>query len=58
VTTLYFSEGPDAVLDLVPPQRRSRLVAQRDETLDDGPAQGYRFDIILQGEGETPFFAD
>jgi len=58
VTTLYFAEAPDPVLDLVPPQRRARLIAQRDETLDEGQAQGYRFDVILQGEDETPFFAD
>lgn len=58
VTTLFFGEGPDPVLDLVPKARRARLVAKRDASLDDGAAQGYRFDVVMQGEGETPFFAD
>ena len=58
VTTLFFQNGPDAVLNLVPPARRAKLVAQRDQSLDEGSAHGYRFDILLQGEGETPFFAD
>jgi protocatechuate 3,4-dioxygenase alpha subunit len=58
VTTLFFEESSDPVLDLVPPERRTLLVAQRDKTLDAGLAHGYRFDVILQGENETPFFAD
>jgi protocatechuate 3,4-dioxygenase alpha subunit len=58
VTTLFFQQAPDPVLDLVPPARRSKLIAQRDTSLDQNGAHGYRFDILLQGEGETPFFAD
>jgi protocatechuate 3,4-dioxygenase alpha subunit len=47
VTRIYFSE--DDVLDTVPPDRRETLVA---DPTDDG----YRFDIRLQGPGETVFF--
>jgi len=53
VTRIYFadSEGLDAdpVLELVPPDRRDTLIARKQ-------AGGYRFDIILQGAGETVFF--
>jgi len=47
VTRIYFSI--DDVLDSVPADRRDTLVAKPD-------GDGYRFDIILQGEGETVFF--
>ena len=53
-TRLYFADEPEAnaedpVLRLVqPPERRATLLAER------GPS-GYRFDIRLQGEGETVF---
>ena len=47
VTRIYFDAG--AVPDLVPAERRDTLVAKPD-------GDGYRFDIILQGEGETVFF--
>jgi protocatechuate 3,4-dioxygenase, alpha subunit len=54
VTRLYFenepSNGEDPVLVLVPAERRSTLVAER--IGDDR----YRFDIKLQGDGETVFF--
>jgi protocatechuate 3,4-dioxygenase alpha subunit len=56
VTRLYFADEPanavDAVLLRVPPERRHTLVARRDAA--DGNAV-YRFDIILQGAGETVF---
>lgn len=56
-TRLYFAdEGAnrsDPVLRRVPEGRRSTLIAQR-TAVDGKPA--YRFDIILQGEGETVFF--
>lgn len=39
----------DPVLASLPPERRSTLVAGRDE-------HGYVFDICLQGENETVFF--
>ena len=58
VTTLFFEQAPDPVLDLVPEARRPKLIAQRDTSLDKDGAHGYRFDILLQGEGETPFFLD
>ena len=57
ITRLYFADDPanetDPVLDLVPANRRSTLLAQRDEA--NGGAV-YRFDIVLQGRGETVFF--
>jgi protocatechuate 3,4-dioxygenase alpha subunit len=55
-TRLYFSDeieanARDPVLNCVPQERRSTLIAQRQE---DGAL--YRFDIRMQGEGETVFF--
>lgn len=54
VTRMYFEDEPsnaeDAVLALVPPSRRGTLLAKRA-----GPDR-YRFDIVLQGSGETVFF--
>jgi protocatechuate 3,4-dioxygenase alpha subunit len=55
VTRLYFADEPDPnaadpVLAAVPEARRATLLAQPGEG-------GYRFDIRLQGEGETVFFA-
>jgi len=54
VTRLYFEDEPsnaeDEILSLVPAERRSTLIAKRN-----GPDR-YRFDIILQGQGETVFF--
>jgi protocatechuate 3,4-dioxygenase alpha subunit len=54
ITRIYFSDEPanadDPVLALVPAGRRDTLVARRTR---DGV---YRFDIRLQGEGETVFF--
>jgi protocatechuate 3,4-dioxygenase, alpha subunit len=58
-TRLYFSDeaaanAKDAVLNLIEwESRRATLVAQRE--MRDG-AVVYRFDIRLQGEGETVFF--
>ena len=56
VTRLYFADDArtldDAVLALVPATRRGTLLAAR-VAVD--PAT-YRFDIVLQGEGETVFF--
>jgi protocatechuate 3,4-dioxygenase, alpha subunit len=56
VTRMYFDdEGNDAdeVLRSVPDHRRSTLVATRTSA---GGSPLYRFDIVLQGEGETVFF--
>jgi protocatechuate 3,4-dioxygenase alpha subunit len=52
VTTVFFTNAPDPVLDCVPAARRSLLIAGKQA---DG---SYLFDIHLRGEAETPFFAD
>ena len=53
VTRLYFDGDPandtDPVLQLVPAHRRHTLIAKPDGSV-------HRFDIVLQGEGETVFF--
>ena len=55
-TRIYFSDeaanASDPILALVPGERRGTLIAQRE-------AKGavYRFDIRMQGDGETVFFA-
>ncbi|MEZ4710627.1 MAG: protocatechuate 3,4-dioxygenase subunit alpha [Caldilineaceae bacterium] len=57
VTRVYFGDeaanATDPVLNGVAAARRSTLIAQRD---DFGDLPCYRFDIRLQGEGETVFF--
>jgi protocatechuate 3,4-dioxygenase alpha subunit len=57
VTRLYFADDPstttDPVLQCVPFDRRQTLLAQPSRI--DGHT-AYRFDIILQGTGETAFF--
>jgi protocatechuate 3,4-dioxygenase alpha subunit len=55
VTRIYFADedaanAEDVILNSVPAERRHTLLAQP----TDG---GYRFDIRLQGQGETVFFA-
>ncbi|MEO8972561.1 MAG: protocatechuate 3,4-dioxygenase subunit alpha [Ktedonobacteraceae bacterium] len=57
VTRLYFEDEPastdDPVLQRVPADRRATLLAKRES----GEAMViYRFDIVLQGAGETAFF--
>jgi protocatechuate 3,4-dioxygenase alpha subunit len=54
-TRIYFGDEPDAnaadpVLLSLPDDARATLIA---EPVED---RGYRFDIILQGDGETAFF--
>jgi protocatechuate 3,4-dioxygenase alpha subunit len=56
VTRIYFPDearanAADPVLPAVPPERAATLVAR-----EDGPGR-LTFDIRLQGEGETVFFA-
>ncbi len=51
-TTMYFTHEMDVVLSAVPVSRRELLIAKKQ-----GP-DGYRFDIRLRGENETPFFDD
>jgi protocatechuate 3,4-dioxygenase alpha subunit len=63
VTTVFFSEDPDAgikdaVLDCVPAALRCRLLPRREPALDADGAWAYRWNVILRGEGETPFFLD
>ncbi len=57
VTRLYFEDEPstaaDPILRCVPAERRATLLARREP--GDGEAV-YRFDIVLQGAGETAFF--
>ncbi|HKG24414.1 MAG TPA: protocatechuate 3,4-dioxygenase subunit alpha [Thermomicrobiales bacterium] len=56
-TRMYFAgeaaNASDPVLQLVPAERRSTLSARREESAG---AIVYRFDIVLQGAGETAFF--
>ena len=62
VTTVFFADSggdvEDPVLSCVPEAARRRLVAVHDEALDARGVPGYRFDIVLRGENETPFFLD
>lgn len=68
VTTVFFAETPDAaaaagasdpVLSCVDtPERRARLIAVRDPERDANGVRAYRFDLVLRGETETPFFLD
>jgi protocatechuate 3,4-dioxygenase, alpha subunit len=54
ITRLYLPEvdvSDDPVMTLVPPHRRHRLIAAPQ---DDG---SYRFDLCVQGEDESVFFA-
>lgn len=58
-TRVYFSDeadanAADAVLAAVPADRRGTLVAEP-ETGSDGDVLTYRFDVRLQGPGETVF---
>ena len=59
VTRLYFADEPtnasDPILQLVPDERRATLLAGR-ASEGEGETNTYRFDIILQGTGETAFF--
>ena len=47
-TRVYFADTGDALLAALPPARRATLLAQRAEA-------GWRWDIRLQGDGETVF---
>lgn len=57
VTRLYFADEPanesDPILRFVPDERRPTLLARRETK---GAIAIYRFDIIMQGMGETVFF--
>lgn len=62
VTTIFFGDSAvavhDPVLNCVPEDVRPRLFAVPEPSLDEDGASGYRFDLILRGENETPFFKD
>jgi protocatechuate 3,4-dioxygenase alpha subunit len=56
-TRIYFADeaanASDPILKLVPAERRDTLIAKKETR---GGKTVYRFDIRLQGEGETVFF--
>ncbi|MCA8927229.1 MAG: protocatechuate 3,4-dioxygenase subunit alpha [Alphaproteobacteria bacterium] len=55
VTRVYFADEDNSacpVLSLVPEARRGRLIAVKESEAS------YRLDIRMNGEGETPFFAE
>ena len=58
LTRIYFDDDPstanDPILRLVPEARRTTLIAKRNT--GEGVTPIYRFDIVLQGAGETVFF--
>ncbi len=63
VTTVFFGDPSHGVNDPVlncvaDPAARRRLFAGRDAALDEAEIPAYRFDIVLHGENETPFFLD
>jgi protocatechuate 3,4-dioxygenase alpha subunit len=62
ITTVFFGDQAepvhDAVLRCVSDPARHRLLAVRDPALDCESAQAFRFDIVLRGDCETPFFLD
>jgi protocatechuate 3,4-dioxygenase alpha subunit len=57
-TRIYFEDEPttaaDPILRYVPEARRATLVAKADP--DGSLTLRYRFDVVLQGTGETVFF--
>ena len=58
VTRIYFADeaanATDAILALVPEDRRTTLIARPDGTADGAPR--YVLDIHLHGDDETVFF--
>ncbi len=59
-TRVYFPDEAlnlsDKILLRVPADRRATLIATRDSGRPDASEPTYRFDIVLQGTGETVFF--
>ena len=57
ITRVYFndetSNAADPVLEAVPTERRDTLIAQLDGNL----SRSYRWNVVLQGQDETVFFA-
>ena len=64
VTTLFFADEPanahDPVFNAIPDAAIRERLLLKPANLERAPgdALAYRFDIVLQGEGETPFFVD
>jgi protocatechuate 3,4-dioxygenase, alpha subunit len=60
VTQVFFEAEPenvrDPLLESLPASLKSRLIASRES--DDGQSRRYRWNVILRGESETPFFDD
>lgn len=70
LTRLYFPDEPsnaeDPVLKLVPPERRSTLMATpsaeagaknaTEDVLQNAPRKNLNWNIVMQGQGETVFF--
>lgn len=62
LTRVYFSDEPsnaeDAILKLVPPERRQTLIAARSgpRAAQNAPQNVFDWDIVMQGDGETVFF--
>lgn len=61
VTQVFFADQPgnetDPLLCALEDAERDRLIARHDGRTVDG-AEVYLFDIIMAGDGETPFFDD
>ncbi len=60
LTRIYFANDPrnedDPILQSIPdPDHRRTLLARK---VEDHPVASYRFDIVMQGEGETAYFID
>src|ERR1700730_3939330 len=63
VTAVFFGDEAETLRDPVlrcvtDVTARCRLFAVRDPGLDCESAQAFRFDIVLRGQRETPFFVD
>jgi protocatechuate 3,4-dioxygenase alpha subunit len=59
VTTVFFNDtNSDPVLACVPEELRARLIPAREAALDLDGVPAYRWDVILHGGEETPFFLD
>ena len=61
VTQIFFEDETankdDPLLQSLPKELRSRLIAKHDDETVDGN-KIYKIDIIMSGENETPFFDD
>lgn len=66
LTRVYFPDEPsnagDAILKLIPPERRQTLIAGRSgpravqNASRNGPQNVFDWNIVMQGDGETVFF--